>query len=73
MKIMTGYVVVTKEIHYFVFSCLLFGAEDPWAKFGMKVINHLAEKIRNHQASSVHIKNPFQFSLFGMYSIAVGQ
>ena len=49
----------------FCFACLLFGGEDPWTKFGMKDIKHLAERIRKHQASSVHIKNALQFALFG--------
>ena len=65
--------VVTKEILHFIFHVYCLVGFDPWTKFGMKDINHLAKKIRNHQASSVHIKNAFQFSLFGTYRIAVGQ
>ena len=61
-----------KRNSLFCFPRLLFGG-NPWTKFGMKDINHLAEKIRNHQATSIHIKNAFQFSLFSMYSSAAGQ
>lgn len=56
----------------FCFPCLLFGGgrEEAWVKKGVTDINHLHDRIKKHENSSIHITNVLNLSILGNTNIA---
>ncbi|CAH1998384.1 unnamed protein product [Acanthoscelides obtectus] len=56
----------------FCFSCLLFGhgvAEPAWTKNGIADLGHLAQKIKKHENTQVHINAQLEMQLLGKVDI----
>lgn len=62
----------TERNSLFCFPCLLFGGgrEDAWTKKGVNDINHLNDRMKKHENSSVHITNVLNLKMFGNVNIA---
>ncbi|CAH1967268.1 unnamed protein product [Acanthoscelides obtectus] len=56
----------------FCFACLLFGhgvAEPAWTKNGIADLGHLAQKIKKHENTQVHINAQLEMQLLGKVDI----